>query len=96
MDVPSQGAGVITSLIDGVEPPADDAQVLAALRKAAMRDPIYGASVLIAIDNAQGEPYRLIQCQGMRQADSVIRCLRSLGFAETFVIGSPFHYTFRR
>lgn len=96
MHVPPQGAAVITSLIDGVEPPADDAQVLAALRKAATRDPIYGASVLIGVDNAQGEPYRLVQCQGMRQADGVIRCLRALGFVETFVIGSPFHYTFRR
>lgn len=87
---------MIISLIDGAERLADDAQVLAALRQAGARDPIYGASVLIAINNTQGDVYRLVQCQGMRQADSVIRCLRERGFVEAFVIGSPFHYTFRR
>lgn len=87
---------MIISLIDGAERPADDAQVLAALRHAGARDPIYGASVLIALDNAQGEIYRLVQCQGMRQAQRVTDCLRSLGFAERFAPGSAFHYTFRR
>lgn len=87
---------MIISLIDGAERPADDAQVLAALREAGARDPLYGASVLIAINNAQGDIYRLVQCQGMRQAERVTQCLRGLGFAETFTLGSPFHYTFRR
>lgn len=87
---------MIVSLIDGADRPADDAQLLAALRLASTRDPIYGASVLIAINNTQGDIYRLIQCQGMRQAQSVTQCLRALGFAETFEIGSSFHYTFRR
>lgn len=89
-------AQMIISLIDGTEPPADDAQLLAALRRAGARDPFYGASVLIAINNTQGDTYRLVQCQGMRQAESVTQCLRGLGFVETFVMGSPFHYTFRR
>jgi hypothetical protein len=89
-------APMIISLIDGAERLADDAQLLAALRQACTRDPIYGASVLIAINNTQGDTYRLIQCQGMRQAESVTQCLRVLGFAEIFEIGSPFHYTFRR
>ncbi len=87
---------MIISLIDGAEQLADDAQVLAALRQAGARDPIYGASVLIAINNAQGDIYRLVQCQGMRQAERVTQCLRTLGFAEMFALGSPFHYTFRR
>lgn len=87
---------MIISLIDGAQCPPDDAQVLAALRQAAARDPIYGASVMIAINNAQGEIYRLVQCQGARQAARVTDCLRSLGYAELFSLGSPFHYTFRR
>jgi len=87
---------MIISLIDGAEQPADDAQVLAALRQAGARDPIYGASVLIAINNAQGDIYRLVQCQGMRQAKRVTQCLRTLGFAETYALGSQFHYTFGR
>ena len=87
---------MIISLIDGTERPADDTQVLAALRRAGARDPFYGASVLIAINNAQGDTYRLVQCQGMRQAESITQCLRGLGFVETFAMGSPFHYTFRR
>lgn len=87
---------MLISLIDGTERPADDAQVLAALRQAGARDPIYGASVLIAIKNAQGDIYRLVQCQGMRQAERVTCCLRALGFAEMFALGSPFHYTFQR
>jgi len=32
----------------------------------------------------------------MRQAERVTQCLRTLGFAEMFALGSPFHYTFRR
>ncbi len=87
---------MIISLIDGADRPADDAQVLAALRQAGARDPIYGASVLIAINNTQGDIYRLVQCQGMRQAERVLRCLRAFGFVEAFAIGSPFHYTFGR
>lgn len=87
---------MMISLIDGAQRLADDGQILAALRRAATRDPIYGAAVLIAILNAQGEIYRLVQCHGMRQADSATQCLRSLGFEENFVLGSPFHYTFRR
>lgn len=87
---------MIISLIDGAQRPIDDAQVLAALRKAGARDPLFGASVLIAINNAQGDTYRLVQCQGMRQAESVTQCLRALGFVEAFAIGSPFHYTFAR
>lgn len=87
---------MIISLIDGAQCPSDDALLLAALRRAAARDPIYGASVMIAINNTQGEIYRLVQCQGARQAARVIDCLRSLGFAELFSLDSPFHYTFRR
>lgn len=87
---------MMISLIEGAERPPDDAQVLAALRQAGARDPFYGASVLIAINNAQGDTYRLVQCQGKRQAERVTQCLRTLGFAEMFAFGSPFHYTFRR
>ena len=87
---------MIISLIDGTERPYDDAQLLAALRRAGARDPIYGASVMIAINNAQGEVYRMVQCQGARQAGRVKACLRDMGFAELFSLGSPFHYTFRR
>ncbi|MEO7938831.1 MAG: hypothetical protein ABIR55_09425 [Burkholderiaceae bacterium] len=87
---------MIISLIDGTERPADDPQILVALRRAGARDPIFGASVLIAINNAEGETYRLVQCQGMRQAESVTQCLRGMGFVQTFAMGSPFHYTFRR
>lgn len=89
-------ASVIISLIDGAQRLPDDAHILASLRKDATRDPIFGAAVLIAVHNGQGEIYRLVQCHGMRQADSATQCLRALGFKETFVIGSPFHYTFMR
>lgn len=87
---------MIISLIDGAQCLSDDEQVTAALRRAGARDPIYGASVLIAIANHQGETCRIVLCQGMRQADRVIECLRSLGFAERFEMGSPFHFTFQR
>lgn len=87
---------MIISLIDGAERPADDVLVLAALRQAGARDPIYGAAVLIAIGNAQGDIYRFVQCQGARQAERVKASLRALGFAERYALGSPFHYTFRR
>ena len=87
---------MIISLIDGVERPADDAQVLAALRQAGARGPIYGAAVSIAISNTQGDVYRFVQCQGARQAERVMASLRSQGFAERYMLGSPFHYTFRR
>ena len=87
---------MIISPIEGVQRPPDDAQVQQALRRAGARDPIYGASVLIALNNAQGEIYSLVQCQGARQAGRVTACLRTLGFAESFTLGSTFHYTFRR
>lgn len=87
---------MIISLIDGVQGLPDDGLVLAELRRAAARNPIYGASVLIAIHNAQDEVCRLVQCQGARQAQRVTTCLRALGFVERFALGSPFHYTFRR
>lgn len=87
---------MIISLIDGAALLPDDAFVLAQLRQAAARNPIYGASVLIAIHNAQDEVCRLVQCQGARQAQRVTTCLRALGFVERFAFGSPFHYTFRR
>ena len=87
---------MIISLIDGAERLRDDALVLAALRLAGARDPIYGASVLIAITNAHGEICRLVQCQGARQTARVTACLKSLGFADIFTPGSAFHYTFRR
>jgi hypothetical protein len=87
---------MIISAINGAQRPADDAQVQEALRRAGARDPIYGASVLIALNNAQGEIYSLVQCQGARQAQRVTECLRALGFAESYVLGSTFHYTFRR
>ena len=94
--MPDRYTSMIISLIDGTERPADDAQLLAALRRAGARDPIYGAAVTIAINNAQGEVYRMVQCQGARQAGRVTDCLRNMGFAELFSLGSPFHYTFRR
>ena len=87
---------MIISLIDGVERLPDDERVLAELRLAGARDPIYGASVMIAIHNGEDEVCRLVQCQGSRQAQRVTNCLRTLGFAERFALGSPFHYTFRR
>lgn len=87
---------MIISMIDGVERLPDDGLVLAELRRAAARNPIYGASVLIAIHNAQDEVCRLVQCQGARQAQRVTTCLRALGFVERFALGSSFHYTFRR
>ncbi len=87
---------MIISSIDGAQRPPDDARVQEALRRAGARDPIYGASVLIALNNAQGEIYSLVQCQGAQQAQRVTDCLRALGFAELFALGSPFHYTFRR
>lgn len=87
---------MIISLIDGAECLSDDAQVVEALRRAGARDPIYGASVMIAIANSQGETCRIVLCQGMRQAERVIACLRGLGFAEQFQMGSPFHFTFQR
>ena len=87
---------MLTSLIDGAQCPADDGQLLVALRRAGARDPLFGASVLIAINNTHGDIYRLVQCQGRRQTERVTTCLRSLGFAEKFALGSPFHYTFRR
>ncbi len=92
----SKIAAMIISLIDGAERLCDDALVLAALRRAGARDPIYGASVLIAISNAQGDVCRLVQCQGARQLRHVLACLRALGFAERFTLNSPFHYTFAR
>ena len=87
---------MIISLIDGAEQLPDDAFVLVQLRRAAARNPIYGASVLIAIHNAQDEICRIVQCEGARQAQRVTSCLRALGFVERFALGSPFHYTFRR
>ncbi len=87
---------MIISLVDGAELLPDDTLVLAELRRAGARDPIYGAAVMIAINNAQDEVCRLVQCQGMRQAQRVTDCLRALGFAERYAPGSSFHYTFRR
>ncbi len=84
------------SRVDGADLLPDDAFVLAQLHQAAARNPIYGASVMIAIHNAQDEVCQLVQCQGARQAQRVTACLRALGFVERFVLGSPFHYTFRR
>ncbi len=87
---------MLISLIDGAERLPDDAQVLAALRRAGARNPIFGASVMIAIGNTHGDIYRLVQCQGARQTDRVTACLRAMGFAEQFAFGSLFHYTFWR
>ena len=87
---------MLISLIDGVECLPDDGLVLAELRRAGARDPIYGASVMIAINNAQDEVCLMVPCQGSRQAQRVTNCLRALGFAERFALGSPFHYTFGR
>lgn len=87
---------MIISLIDGAALLPDDAFVLAQLRLAAARNPFYGASVLIAIHNAQDEVCRLVQCQGARQTQRVTTCLRAMGFVQRFVLGSPFHYTFGR
>lgn len=87
---------MIISSIDGAQRPPDDAKVQEALRRAGARDPIYGACVLIALNNAQDEVYSLVQCQGARQARRVMDCLRGLGFAELFALGSAFHHTFRR
>lgn len=87
---------MIISLIEGVQPVADDTHVLAQLRRAGARDPVFGASVLIAVANGQGEIYRIVLCQGMRQTERVTTCLRAMGFTEQYEIGSSFHFTFRR
>lgn len=87
---------MIISLIEGAECLSDDVQLLAELRRAGARDPIYGAAVMIAISNTQGDIYRFVQCCGARQAERVKASLRAMGFAERFALGSPFHYTFRR
>ncbi len=87
---------MMISRIDGAEMLPDDAFVLAQLRRVAARNPIYGAAVLIAIHNAHDEICRLVTCVGARQTQRVTSCLCSLGFVQRFVLGSPFHYTFRR
>ena len=87
---------MFTTLFEGVHAIDDDRFVLTAVRRAADKDPFYGASVLIAIGNTDGEIYRLVQCQGMRQAQRVANCLRALHFTEARAIGSGYHYIFSR
>lgn len=87
---------MITLLFEGVQAIPDDLLVLNAIRLAAAKDPFYGATALIAIGNTEGEIYRLVQCQGMRQTTRVTNCLRALKFTETRPSGSGYHYIFSR
>ena len=87
---------MIAVLFEGVDALADDQFVLKEIQRAAAQDPFYGATVLIAISNLDGEIYRMVQCQGMRQTDRVTTCLRALKFAETPPAGSGYHYVFSR
>ena len=87
---------MITLLFDGVQPIPDDCAVLSAIRQAAAKDPFYGATALIALGNTEGEIYRLVQCQGMRQTARVTDCLRALKFREARSTGSGYHYIFSR
>ena len=87
---------MITVLIDGASPLADDGFVLDALQRAALRSPLFGASVMIGIRNEDGEIYRLVQCQGSRQTARVTERIRSLGFRRESTIGQQYHYLFSR
>lgn len=87
---------MITVLFEGVIALADDPFLLREILRSAARDPLYGATVQIAIGNHEGEIYRMVQCQGKRQTESVTACLRSLNFIETPTTESGYHYVFRR
>ena len=87
---------MITVLFEGVNSPADDPFLLREILRSATGDPLYGATVQIAIGNHEGEIYRMVQCHGRRQTESVTACLRSLNFTETPTSGSGYNYIFRR
>lgn len=87
---------MITVLFEGVPALADDPFVLKEIQQAAARDPLYGASVLIALGNAEGEIYRMVHCQGRRQTERITACLRALRFSEAPSSGSGYHYVFSR
>ena len=87
---------MITVLFDGVDALVDDPFVLQEIQHAAGRDPLYGATVMIALGNTEGEIYRMVQCQGRRQTESVTACLRTLKFSESRSSGSGYHYVFSR
>ena len=87
---------MITVLFEGVSALADDPFLRREILRSATKDPLYGATVQIAICNHEGEIYRMVQCQGRRQTDSVTACLRSLNFTEISSSGSGYHYVFLR
>ncbi len=87
---------MITVLFEGVHALADDRFVLKEIQQAAARDPLYGASVLIALGNTEGEIYRMVHCQGRRQTERITACLRALRFSEAPSSGSGYHYVFSR
>lgn len=87
---------MITVLFDGVDALADDRFVLNEIKHAAARDPLYGATVLIALGNTDGEIYRMVQCQGRRQTERIVARLRALKFNERPSSGSGYHYVLSR
>jgi hypothetical protein len=87
---------MITVLFEGVDALADDRFVLKEIQHAAARDPLYGATVLIALINTDGEIYRMVQCQGRQQAERITVRLRALKFREGPSFGSGYHYVFSR
>lgn len=87
---------MLTVLVDGVEPVVDDRFILKAIEQAAAREPLFGAAVMIGVDNNYGEVYRLVQCHGGRQTARVTACLQLLSFRQERSIGTPYHYRFRR
>ncbi|MBC7705964.1 MAG: hypothetical protein H7274_18715 [Rhodoferax sp.] len=87
---------MITVLFEGVQALADDPFVLKEIQQAAARDPLYGATVLIALGNTEGEIYRMVYCEGRRQTERIRACLRALKFSETPSSGSGYHYVFSR
>jgi hypothetical protein len=87
---------MITVLFEGVDALADDLFVVKEIQQAAARDPLYGATVLIALGNTDGEIYRMVQCQGRQQAERITARLRALKFKEGPSYGSGYHYLFSR
>jgi hypothetical protein len=87
---------MISVLFEGVDALADDLFVLKEIQQAATRGPLYGATVLIALVNTEGEIYRMVHCQGRQQAERITVRLRALNFNESPSSGSGYHYVFGR
>ena len=87
---------MITVLFEGMNALSDDSFLLSQIFRSATKDPLYGVTVQIGIGNQDGDIYRMVQCQGRRQAESVTACLRSLNFVELPTRGSGYHYVFQR